>query len=108
MRSRGFTLVEIMIVVAVVGLLAVLSIPSFMKSREKSQAKTCMNSLRQIYYAKEHFASQNSLSAGDPVTESDVAVFLNHGLPVCPAGGAYAINPVGVDPTCTFSGHVCP
>jgi len=108
MRARGFTLVEILIVVGIVGLLAVLAIPSFMKSREKSQAKTCMNNLRQIYYAKEHFASQNSLNAGDPVTENDVAVFLNHGLPVCPAGGAYSVNPVGSDPSCTVAGHICP
>lgn len=108
MRKQAFTLVEILIVVGIIGMLAAISIPSFVRARENSQAKTCMNNLRQIYYAKEHLASQNGLKLGDPVIENDIAAFLKNGIPSCPAGGIYSVNPVGTDPACTVAGHTCP
>ena len=52
MRRKGFTLVEIMIVVAIIGMLAAIAIPSFMKSRSEARKSTCVNNLRLIDHAK--------------------------------------------------------
>jgi len=54
--TKGFTLVEIMIVVAIIGLLAAIAIPSFIKARTESQKNACINNLRQVESAKEQWA----------------------------------------------------
>lgn len=60
--KKGFTLVEIMIVVAIIGLLAAIAIPSFMRARTTSQANACINNLRQIEAAKDQYALENGLT----------------------------------------------
>ncbi|MCL6624082.1 MAG: prepilin-type N-terminal cleavage/methylation domain-containing protein, partial [Fimbriimonadales bacterium] len=55
-RRKGFTLVEIMIVVLIIGILLAIAIPNFMRARETSRTKSCISNLRQIDAAKEQWA----------------------------------------------------
>jgi len=113
--SGGFTLLEIMIVVSLIGLLAVISIPAVMKARIKSQATVCLNNLRQIDAAKEQAGFERRWSNGTPVTNGDESVnnYIK-GLagttntPSCPSGGAYSYNPIGSFPSCSVEGHLMP
>ncbi|MGD9874391.1 MAG: competence type IV pilus major pilin ComGC [Kiritimatiellia bacterium] len=108
MKNKGFTLVEIVLVVSIIGMLASIAIPTFIRARRTAQTTSCMNNLRLISSAKEQCALETGKTAGDPVTEAEIADFFRRGFPSCPAKGIYSVNPVGTDPACTVEGHVCP
>ena len=109
-RKSGFTLVEIMIVVAIIGLLAAIAIPNFVRARNTSQVNACINNLRQLDGAKQTWALENKTTA-DP-TPDDVTPYLGRGsagtYPACPAAGSYALGTLQVQPTCTVALHVLP
>jgi prepilin-type N-terminal cleavage/methylation domain-containing protein len=107
--KKGFTLVEIMIVVTIIGLLAGIAIPSFIKARQTSQANTCINNLRQIDAAKEQWALDNKKVMWDAVVDAEVNEYIKGGArPICPADGTYIYGAVGTDPTCDVPDHVLP
>jgi len=106
-RKQGFTLIEIMIVVLIIGMLAAIAVPSFMKARENSRKNACINNLRQIDAAKEQYAMEENLTDGSAIADelAGVVEYIKGGAPTCPGGGDYTYNAVGVDPTCSIGGH---
>jgi len=75
-KRAGFTLVEIMIVVAIIALLAAIAVPGFLRARKRSQATKILNDLRLIDAAMDQYAIETARTTGDPVTVPDWTNYL--------------------------------
>lgn len=100
-KQRGFTLVEIMIVVAIIGLLATMAIPNFIKARKNANKNMCINNLRIIADAGQELRLERP---ADPVDAAHIQPYLGRELPsgkmpVCPVGGLY--GDFDTVPTCS-------
>ena len=109
----GFTLVELMIVVATIFLLATIAIPNLVKARTISQTNACINNLRQIDAAENQFALEHRLTNGDAINfPNDLTPYIKLNtvgkIPGCPLDGIYHIGKIGEIPTCSLSNFVPP
>ena len=103
-RTGGFTLVEIMIVVAIIGLLASIAVPNFVKARTTAQMNACISNLRQIDGAVQQWALDTKQGDTATVNAADVLPYLKNAV-VCPSGGktfadSYSVTTVQARPTC--------
>ena len=111
--KRGFTLIEIMIVVAIIGLLAAIAIPNFVHARATSQQNACINNLRQIDGAKQEWALEFKAAATATPGSSDIQPYMGRGssgsLPVCPLDSqnqfsvSYSIQALSTAPICNIA-----
>ena len=114
LHRAAFTLVEIMIVVAIIGLLAAIAVPNFVRARATAQANACINNMRQIDGAINQWALENGKQSADAVTLDNCKPYIKlnsaGNIPSCPAGGAYTVTTVGASPsvTCSLNAAVPP
>jgi type II secretion system protein G len=111
--GRGFTLVEVMMVVLIMGILLAIAMPAFIKARDKGRQKTCMSNLKQIENAKEQWAMDTKASPTSAPTPADLYGQTNYikTAPSCPSSGLYTIGDMSTRPSCdrpASEGHFLP
>jgi prepilin-type N-terminal cleavage/methylation domain-containing protein len=109
-RKGGFTLIEIMIVVAIMGVILGLAIPNFLKARLRARQQMCIENLSQIETAKQLWGIENGKREGDEPAEGDLVGASSYlkKKPICAGGGSYTFKPIGESAICnlTDEGHV--
>lgn len=107
-RRAGFTLVEIMMVVFIIGFLLALAVPNFLQAREVSRAKTCVANLREIEQAKHQYILDHNVSSFTAVTSANATLgglyptYLRN-FPACQAGGTYSTGDYLINPSCSLA-----
>ena len=114
-RQAGFTLVEIMIVVLIIGVLLNIATPSLIGARDRGQARACVKNLTDFQTAKEQYAMDNKVpaSSNTVITWTNISPYIKApgGTPAtgptCPTNGAaYNYQNLATQPTCTYGGPV--
>ncbi len=102
---RGFTLVEIMITVLIIGILLSIAVPQWVRAREQTRTRSCLRNLTEIDNAKSRWAMENRQGGTASPTEAEIApIFIRTQMPICPSGGTYTINNVDTESSCSIHG----
>jgi prepilin-type N-terminal cleavage/methylation domain-containing protein len=106
-QRLGFTLVEMMIVIAIVGVLAAIAVPNYLRYSTESRKNTCINNLKQIHLAIQEWAIEQKKGPSSTVEFNDIRPFLKDSLS-CPSGGraftdSYSISTVAAEAACLRS-----
>ncbi len=104
-RKKGFTLVEVMIVVSLIAMLLAIATPSFVKTRDTARTNACLANLKSLDGAKMQWAMEYHRNDGDVVTWGNIAPGYMKAQVNCPWGYAYTLQPIGVPPYCPVVGH---
>jgi prepilin-type N-terminal cleavage/methylation domain-containing protein len=110
-KRGGFTLVEIMIVVAIIALLAAIAVPGFLRARKRSQASRILNDLRLIDAAVDQYAIETNRSTNNPVNTADWSLYLKKGSVLYNTGksilgsgyGAQAVDTIPQVPSADYT-----
>jgi prepilin-type N-terminal cleavage/methylation domain-containing protein len=102
-RRQGFTLVEIMIVVAVIGLILAIAVPAWVKTRSQARKNMCIEQISQIESAKQQWGVETGKKDGDVPTDADLfgSNLYMKARPMCPGGGTYDLQPIGRNAICS-------
>jgi len=106
-KTAGFTLVEIMIVVLIIGILLAIAIPNFVTARNSSRARACIANLKEIDSAKQQWIMDNKAASNYVFTDTnssmpDLVPTYMRKLPACPAAGSYTVGDGTTNPTCSY------
>src|SRR5438874_13473467 len=107
-KRSAFTLVEIMIVVAIIGLLAAIAIPNLVTAQKKAKRQACNSTMKAIEGAKAQWALENKKADTDVPSDADLFgpdKYIER-TPQCPGGGTYSLNAINAKPTCSVQDHV--
>ena len=107
LRNKGFTLIEIMIILAIIGLLASISIPSFLKAKRENDQKDCIENLHRIEEIKAQIVLAEEIADGGEIDPAKVDEKLGK-TPRCKANGTYTYGAAGKKPTCSIPEHELP
>lgn len=103
-KRRGFTMIEIMIVIAIIGIVIALAVPAWLRARETARGLVCQENLTKIDGAKEQWSLENNKGAGSNVGWDDLVgpeLYIKT-KPSCPTGNEYTINVIGSDVSCPY------
>ena len=112
-NRNGFTIIELVLVVAIMGTLAAIAIPHFVKARDPAQANACINNLRELDTALQTYAVEHKLPSNASYVLDDLKPYVHLNgegeMPKCPAGGSY-IEGLSLtnSPTCSLSNDTPP
>ena len=97
---------EIMIVVMIIGILAAISIPAFIRSSQISRQNMCVNNMRQIEQATDQAAQELGMTTGQVPDSGTVNSYIKGGAPACPTNGAYTYPAVSSNASCSMHGTI--
>ena len=106
-NQEAFTLIELLIVVAIFGIILSVALPAFNKTRLQARKKVCIENLSQIESAKQIWGVESGKTTGNVAAASDLVgptLYLKR-QPSCPADGVYDFGAIGTPASCTVAGH---
>ncbi len=106
-KACGFTLIEIMIVIAIIGTILAIALPNFFKTRVTARKNICIENLSQIESAKQIWGVETGKKDGDVPVDAELfgpALYMKK-KPSCPGNGVYDLGTIGSVPSCNQEGH---